>query len=187
MDSRFQGRIPGRVEPKMIMALTKCPECDHDVSTRATACPRCGFPLVGCPTATQQSTTNSATETSAGPAAPLKAKSSGVETLTGTVLILGLAAAVCFGVYRYSTTQSNTSNQSESSRDPRYRYVGPSGAVVGTDSLGRATRLAPGTPVKPTGSRYIDPMNGPTTIYLVVDGELKGTTVPVRDRDLEAK
>src|SRR5687767_10183640 len=27
------------------MALTKCPECNRDVSTEAAACPGCGFPL----------------------------------------------------------------------------------------------------------------------------------------------
>lgn len=27
------------------MALIKCPECNHDVSTLATACPNCGCPI----------------------------------------------------------------------------------------------------------------------------------------------
>lgn len=27
------------------MALTNCPECSHQVSTLATTCPQCGFPL----------------------------------------------------------------------------------------------------------------------------------------------
>ena len=27
------------------MALVRCPECQKDVSTRATACPHCGCPL----------------------------------------------------------------------------------------------------------------------------------------------
>ena len=27
------------------MALTKCPDCRKDVSTRAAACPNCGFPM----------------------------------------------------------------------------------------------------------------------------------------------
>lgn len=27
------------------MALIKCPECNNDVSTKATSCPKCGFPL----------------------------------------------------------------------------------------------------------------------------------------------
>ena len=27
------------------MALVDCPECGKQVSTRATACPHCGFPL----------------------------------------------------------------------------------------------------------------------------------------------
>ena len=27
------------------MALTKCPECTHDVSTEADACPNCGYPI----------------------------------------------------------------------------------------------------------------------------------------------
>ena len=27
------------------MALVKCPECGHDVSTSASACPNCGYPF----------------------------------------------------------------------------------------------------------------------------------------------
>ncbi len=27
------------------MALIKCPECERDVSSKATACPHCGYPL----------------------------------------------------------------------------------------------------------------------------------------------
>ena len=27
------------------MALIKCPECAHDVSDQAAACPQCGFPI----------------------------------------------------------------------------------------------------------------------------------------------
>ena len=27
------------------MALIKCPECGHDVSDKAKACPNCGFPM----------------------------------------------------------------------------------------------------------------------------------------------
>ena len=29
------------------MALVDCPECGHQVSTLAAACPQCGFPLLG--------------------------------------------------------------------------------------------------------------------------------------------
>ena len=29
------------------MALTNCPECGHQVSDKAYACPSCGFPLAG--------------------------------------------------------------------------------------------------------------------------------------------
>ena len=28
------------------MALIKCPECERDVSSKATACPHCGYPFV---------------------------------------------------------------------------------------------------------------------------------------------
>ncbi len=27
------------------MALIKCPECERDVSSKATACPHCGYPI----------------------------------------------------------------------------------------------------------------------------------------------
>lgn len=33
------------------MALLKCPECKHDVSDKATACPHCGYPM-NSPTST---------------------------------------------------------------------------------------------------------------------------------------
>lgn len=35
----------GNFYPKNYMALTKCPECNKDVSSQATACPHCGHPL----------------------------------------------------------------------------------------------------------------------------------------------
>ncbi|HEY3321313.1 MAG TPA: zinc-ribbon domain-containing protein [Planctomycetota bacterium] len=31
------------------MALIKCPECGHDVSTNAAACPQCGSPISETP------------------------------------------------------------------------------------------------------------------------------------------
>lgn len=37
------------------MALTKCADCDHDLSTEATACPNCGHPVKPtCPHCHQQ-------------------------------------------------------------------------------------------------------------------------------------
>ena len=27
------------------MGLIKCPECQHDVSDKAAACPKCGYPI----------------------------------------------------------------------------------------------------------------------------------------------
>src|SRR6266403_2723696 len=32
------------------MPLTKCPECSREVSSHATSCPHCGFPLAAAPT-----------------------------------------------------------------------------------------------------------------------------------------
>ncbi|MBI2378010.1 MAG: zinc-ribbon domain-containing protein [Deltaproteobacteria bacterium] len=34
-------------DPRSSSILTKCPDCGHDVSRRATACPHCGAPLEG--------------------------------------------------------------------------------------------------------------------------------------------
>ena len=34
------------------MALPKCPECKHDVSDKAAACPHCGYPI-SSPTSTK--------------------------------------------------------------------------------------------------------------------------------------
>ena len=34
------------------MALLKCPECKHDVSDKASACPHCGYPI-SSPTSTK--------------------------------------------------------------------------------------------------------------------------------------
>lgn len=36
------------------MALIKCPECGRDVSTEATACPGCGYPMKNNETAPSQ-------------------------------------------------------------------------------------------------------------------------------------
>ena len=33
------------MEPEGPMALIKCPECGGDVSHKAAACPRCGYPI----------------------------------------------------------------------------------------------------------------------------------------------
>lgn len=35
-----------------LMALLKCPECKHDVSDKASACPHCGYPI-NSPTSTK--------------------------------------------------------------------------------------------------------------------------------------
>ena len=34
------------------MALLKCPECNHNVSDKAAACPHCGYPM-NSPTSTK--------------------------------------------------------------------------------------------------------------------------------------
>jgi predicted amidophosphoribosyltransferase len=37
-----------------IMLLTQCPECKKDVSSQATTCPHCGFPLTANQDKTKQ-------------------------------------------------------------------------------------------------------------------------------------
>src|ERR1700732_1078197 len=56
------------------MALVKCPDCGSQISTEATACPKCGRPCT------------------AAPAAPVRKKTS-----TFTWVILGLIAFGIFG------------------------------------------------------------------------------------------
>jgi hypothetical protein len=70
-------------------------------------------------------------------------------------------------------------------KDPSLRHVGPRGAVAGYDNHGRTTRLSPGTAVRATGTSYMDPMNGPTKIYTVNEGSLRGMQVPLSESDLE--
>ena len=40
------------------MAMVKCPECGHDISSDAQACPRCGKPLAGVAIIAATATTN---------------------------------------------------------------------------------------------------------------------------------
>jgi hypothetical protein len=85
----------------------------------------------------------------------------------------------------WTRTNEAGSTSSQSPKDPSLRYIGPRGAVAGYDNHGRTTRLPPGTAVRATGTSYMDPMNGPTKIYTVNEGSLRGMQVPLSESDLE--
>lgn len=45
------------------MSLTTCPECSHQVSTLAAACPGCGYPIAGPARVTSNSTVSDVAKT----------------------------------------------------------------------------------------------------------------------------
>ena len=83
-----------------------------------------------------------------------------------------------------TTTDSATTANTSPAKDPSLRYIGPGGAVAGHDNYGHTTRLPPGTAVRASGGAYVDPMAGPTTIYVVTEGSLRGMQVPLSESDL---
>jgi hypothetical protein len=85
----------------------------------------------------------------------------------------------------WTKSGTDTDAYRKSPRDPTVRYVGPGGAVAGFDNYGRTTRLPPGTAVRATNTSYADPMNGPTRVYIVIEGDLRGMQVPLSEHDLE--
>jgi hypothetical protein len=85
----------------------------------------------------------------------------------------------------WTKTNDAGTTSSQPPKDPSLRHVGPRGAVAGYDNHGRTTRLPPGTAVRATGTSYMDPMNGPTKIYTVNEGSLRGMQVPLSESDLE--
>lgn len=85
----------------------------------------------------------------------------------------------------WTKTKDAGTTGSQPSKDPSLRYIGPRGAVAGYDNHGRTTRLPPGTAVRASGSSYVDPTAGPTKIYTVTEGSLRGMQVPLSESDLE--
>jgi hypothetical protein len=72
---------------------------------------------------------------------------------------------------------------SRPSQDPSLRYIGPRGAVAVVDNLGHTKRLPPGTPVRAIRDTFPTPA-GPMKIYVVTEGSLGGSFVPLGERDL---
>lgn len=85
----------------------------------------------------------------------------------------------------WTKTTDTGSACSQTSKDPSLRYIGPRGAVAGYDNHSRTTRLTPGTAVRADGGSYMDPSAGPTKIYTVTEGSLRGMQVPLSESDLE--
>jgi uncharacterized membrane protein YvbJ len=77
------------------VALIKCSECGHEVSNKATACPKCGAPIadasVNTPTQTVQQTSKT-----------LKAH----YAIAGIIFFIGLIWLIFNIVYAASTQQS---------------------------------------------------------------------------------
>ncbi|MEO8426542.1 MAG: hypothetical protein ABI651_05445 [Verrucomicrobiota bacterium] len=94
-------------------------------------------------------------------------------------LLLGLAflalVAGCGG--------SNPAANNRPSQDPSLRYIGPRGAVAVIDNYGHTKRLPPGTAIRVIRDTFLTPA-GPMKIYVVSEGSLSGTFVPLGERDL---
>jgi hypothetical protein len=122
-------------------------------------------------------------------AQPSPTKVSGSKGCMGCLVFAGLFFVVFtianIAGCEWTKTNNAGSISSQAPKDPSLRYVGPRGAVAGYDNNGRTTRLPPGTAVRATGTSYMDPMNGPTKIYTVTEGEWRGMQVPLSERDLE--
>ena len=69
------------------------------------------------------------------------------------------------------------------SHDPSLRYIGPRGAVAVVDNYGHTKRLPPGTPVRAIRDTFPTPA-GPMKIYVVTEGGLGGSFLPLGERDL---
>ena len=52
------------------MALINCPDCNHEVSSSATACPKCGCPITGTKKATEEKIHPNTSETDDNKAQP---------------------------------------------------------------------------------------------------------------------
>lgn len=72
---------------------------------------------------------------------------------------------------------------SRPSQDSSLRYIGPRGAIAVVDNLGHTKRLPPGTPVRAIRDTFPTPA-GPMKIYVVAEGSLGGSFVPLSERDL---
>ena len=72
---------------------------------------------------------------------------------------------------------------SKPSQDPSLRYIGPRGAVAVVDNLGHTKRLPPGTAVRAVRDTFPTP-TGPMKIYVVTEGSLGGSFLPLGERDL---
>ena len=72
------------------MALLKCPECGHDVSSSAEFCPKCGFPVSSIPEAPSQGEVTSSVVVSSSSSDP--------QTNAGAKLFLGFSVVVVAAV-----------------------------------------------------------------------------------------
>jgi len=99
-------------------------------------------------------------------------------------LLLRLAFSLtCLALLAGCGGGSGPAAVSRSSQDPSLRYIGPRGAVAVVDNLGHTKRLPPGTAVRAIRDTFPTPA-GPMKIYVVTEGSLGGSYVPLGERDL---
>jgi hypothetical protein len=94
------------------MALTKCEDCGHDVSTSATACPNCGRPLDASPAATRQTVAPAPTPVASPQPANAKRNWFRRHPILTFLLALALIGAVSAGASNGKSNNSPGSNAS---------------------------------------------------------------------------
>lgn len=93
------------------MALIKCPECEKEISDKATACPFCGYPMA------PQASEAAPESTPAAPAASPKKSS------ITKIIALVCAAALIVGGIAFGVKQNNAKKAEEAAAAKRAEYI----------------------------------------------------------------
>ncbi len=95
------------------MAIIQCPECQKDVSSKASTCPHCGYPLEPQETFQEpQETFQEPQETFQEPSSEIKGQSHSIaKRIIPVVLLAGIiAAVVAFAIHNANTCKASGCN-----------------------------------------------------------------------------